>query len=66
MSVTAHENIKHLKKCLGIIHEFITYCLVNLLKSIKILSETNVIYLQPKTSIFTYISEDLTLQSLTR
>lgn len=66
MSVTAHENIKHLNKCLGIIHEFIAYCLVNLLKSIKILKETNVIYLQPKTSIFTYFSKDLTLQSLTR
>lgn len=30
-------DIKHLSKCLGIIHEFISYFLMNPLKSIKIL-----------------------------
>lgn len=39
---------------------------MNLLKRIKILSETIVIYFQPKPSVFVNISKDFTLEILTR
>lgn len=39
---------------------------MNPLKSIKILIETNVIYLQSKPSIFVHISKDFTLEIFTR